>query len=267
MQAIFITGGAGGMGLATGKRFAAEGWFVGLVDVDDDGLEAAQALFDPERSFFAHLDVTDASTYRAVIADFASLTQGRLDVLFNNAGIAPGGRFEHMDHDLVQRIMDINVNGVINGIRAGLPLLKNTPNSLCMSTSSSVATHGHALRAIYSASKFAVKGLTEALGLEFEEYGVRTADLLPGCIDTPMLRAALAQGNGGVFEPRLLDTLPETGPYRLVPVSDIAETVWRAYHNNQTHWYVPEEVGEIDRLVGTDFEAARAATRAFLFRD
>ena len=267
MQAIFITGGAGGMGLATGKRFAAQGWFVGLVDVDDEGLETAQHQFDPARSFFAHLDVTDESAYRAVIADFAGLTQGRLDVLFNNAGIAPGGRFEHMDSNAAQRIIDINLNGVMNGIRVALPLLKNTPKALCMSTSSSVATHGHAMRAIYSASKFAVKGLTEALGLEFEAYGVRTADLLPGCIDPPMLRDALAQGNNGVFEAHLLDSLPKTGPYRLVSVSEIADAVWNAYHGDQTHWYVPEEVGDIDRLVGTDFEAARQATRAFLSRD
>ncbi len=265
MQSIFITGGAGGMGLATGKRFAAEGWFVGLVDVDDDGLEAAQAFFDPARSFFAHLDVTDETAYAAVINDFAGLTDGRLDVLFNNAGIAPGGWFEEMSSPLLRSVIDINVMGVIHGVRAALPLLRNTPNALCMSTSSSVATHGHAMRAVYSASKFAVKGLTEALGLEFERFGIRTADVLPGCIDTPMLRNALAASNGGVFHEGLLDTLPKTGAYRLVPVQEIADTVWRAYHDNRTHWYVPEEVGDIDRLVGTDFAAAREETKEFLF--
>ncbi len=267
MQSIFITGGAGGMGLATARRFASQGWLVGLVDVDDAALEAAQTHFNPEQAFFAHLDVTDPGAYEAVMADFSDFSGGQLDVLFNNAGIAPGGWFDEMSGEMMQRIIDINVMGVIHGIRTALPLLKNTPDSLCISTSSSVATHGHALRAVYSASKFAVKGLTEALGLEFERFGIRTADVLPGCIDTTMLRNALAAGNGGVFEERLLKTLPESGAYRLVDVSEIAEVVWNAYHSNQTHWYVPEEVGDIDRLVGTDFEAAREETRQFLFRD
>ena len=266
MQSIFITGGAGGMGLATARRFADAGWFVALVDVDDEGLEAAQPSFDPARSFFAHLDVTDEPAYEAVMGDFAAVTDGRMDVLFNNAGIAPGGWFDEMSTATIRQIVEINVMGVIHGIRAALPLLKRTPNALCMSTSSSVATHGHAMRAAYSASKAAVKGLTEALSLEFERFGVRTADVLPGCIDTPMLRNALAAGNGGVFEEALLDRLPKTGAYRLVPVSEIAEAVWQAYHGEQTHWYVPQEVGDIDRLVGTDFAAAREETKAFLFR-
>ena len=255
------------MGLATGKKFAKAGWFVGLVDVDDNGLEQAQEHFDPTHSFFAHLDVTDEPAYNAVMNDFASVSGGKLDVLFNNAGIAPGGWFEEMSSEQVRQIIDINVMGVIHGVRAALPLLRETNNSLCISTSSSVATHGHAMRAVYSASKFAVKGLTEALGLEFERFGVRTADVLPGCIDTPMLRAALATRNDGVFKEELFDTLPQTGAYRLVPVSAIADAVWNAYHSDpaQTHWYVPEEVGDIDRLVGTDFAAARAETKAFLF--
>jgi NAD(P)-dependent dehydrogenase (short-subunit alcohol dehydrogenase family) len=265
LQHIFITGGSGGMGLATGRRFADAGWFVGLVDVDDDGLEAAQAYFDPERSFFAHLDVRDTSAYEAVIEDFAHLTEGSLDILFNNAGIAPGGWFDEMPTVEIHRIIDINVMGVINGIRAALPLLQASTNSLCISTASSVATHGHAMRAVYSASKCAVKGLTEALSLEFERFGIRTADVLPGCIDTPMLRAALAAGNDGVWEDRLLDNLPQTGAYRLVPVSEIAETIWQAYHSDQTHWYVPTEVGDLDRLMGVDFNAGRDATKAFLF--
>lgn len=262
---IFITGGAGGMGLATGRLFRDQGWFVGLFDIDEAGLSQAAEEFDSEQSLIRRLDVTDEADFAQSVAAFGAATDGRMDILFNNAGIAPGAWFENMSMDTVRQVIDINVLGVMIGIRAGLPLLKATPNSLCISTSSSVATYGHAMRAVYSASKFAVKGLTEALSLEFERHGVRTADVLPGCIDTPMLRNATAAARGEPFDESMLDGLPKDGPFRLRPVSDIADAVWSAYHSDQMHWYVPEEVGEIDRLKATDFDAARAQTKAFLF--
>ena len=260
----FITGAAGGMGLATAERFASAGWFVGLFDVDEARLAESAAAFDPARAMHRRLDVTSEQDFAAAMAAFAERSGGRLDLMFNNAGIAPGGWFDEMPMATIRRIIDINVLGVIIGTRAALPLLKATPRSINVSTSSSVATFGHALRAAYSASKFAVKGLTEALSLEFERFGVRTADVLPGCIDTPMLRGALAAQAGGAFDESMFAGLPPDGPYRLMPVSAIADAVWAAYHDTsgRLHWYVPEEVGDIDRMA-TD--AARAETRRFLF--
>lgn len=252
------------MGLATAERFAAAGWFVGLFDIDQDRLAASAAAFDPSASMHRRLDVTSEQDFGAAMAAFGERSGGRLDLMFNNAGIAPGGWFDEMPMATIRQIIDINVLGVIIGTRAALPLLKATPGSINVSTSSSVATFGHALRAVYSASKFAVKGLTEALSLEFERFGVRTADVLPGCIDTPMLRGALAAQAGGQFNESLFAGLPQAGPYRLMPVSAIAEAVWSAYHDasGRLHWYVPEEVGDIDRM---DTPAARAETKVFLF--
>ncbi|HEY5680916.1 MAG TPA: SDR family oxidoreductase [Pseudomonadales bacterium] len=264
-KSIFITGGAGGMGMATGRLFAQHGWFVGLFDLDESALELARAAFDDSQSLVRRLDVTSETDFADAMAAFSERTGGRMDVMFNNAGIAPGAWFDEMPLDTIRQVIDINVMGVIIGIRAALPLLRATPGSLCMSTSSSVATYGHAMRAAYTASKFAVKGLTEALSLEFERFGIRTADVLPGCIDTPMLRNALSARTGEPFDESLFETLPKEGAYRLVPVSAIADAVWNAYHSDVIHWYVPEEVGEIDRLKGADFDAARAETRAFLF--
>jgi hypothetical protein len=80
-----------------------------------------------------------------------------------------------------------------------------------------------------------------------------------------MLRGALAARTGKPFDESLFDGMPKEGAYRLVPVSAIAEAVWNAYHSDVIHWYVPEEVGDIDRLKGTDFNAAREETREFLF--
>ncbi len=257
-KSIFITGGSGGMGLATGQRFAAEGWLVGLYDLDQAALDEATRQIDGD-VITGVLDVTDADA-------FAARSGGRLDVMFNNAGIAPGGFFEQMDIETIRQIVDVNIMGVIHGIRAALPLLAKTDNSLCISTSSSCATYGHAMRSIYTASKFAVKGMTEALSLEFERLGVRTADVLPGCIDTPMLRRETAKGRGRPFEESMLDALPKEGAYRVMPVTAISDAVWAAYQDSeQIHFYVPEEVGDIDRRKGNDFQGAREETRDFLF--
>ncbi len=265
-QTIFITGAAGGMGLATGRYFAERGWFVGLFDLDESRLAEAAAGFDPDRVMYRRLDVTDDADFAGAMDVFSQRTGGRLDVMFNNAGIAPGAWFEDMPLETIRRVIDINVMGVIIGTRAALPLLKRTPGSLCMSTSSSVATYGHAMRAVYSASKYAVKGLTEALSLEFERFGVRTADVLPGCIDTPMLRDSLAAPSGQPFDESMFERLPKEGAYRVMPVTAIAEAVWNAYHASDViHWYVPEEVGDIDRLRAVDVGAAREETKAFLF--
>ena len=198
------------------------------------------------------------------LGSFSKRSGGRLDILFNNAGIAPGGWFEEMSTDLIRQVIETNLMGVIYGTRAGLPLLARTENSISIAVASVVATHGHGTRAAYSASKFAVKGLTEALGLEFARLGVRTADISPGCIDTPMLRNALAAGRDQPFDESMFEGMAKEGPFRLVPASAIADAVWNAYHGTQVHWYVPEEVGDIDRLKGTDYEAAREQTRRFL---
>jgi NAD(P)-dependent dehydrogenase (short-subunit alcohol dehydrogenase family) len=264
-KSIFITGGAGGMGLATGQLFAEKGWFVGLFDVDEPGLAQAAERFDGNRTMVRRLDVTSETDFASAMAAFSEHTGGHMDVMFNNAGIAPGAWFDEMPIATIRQIIDINVMGVIIGTRAAIPLLKETKGSLSISTSSSVATYGHAMRAVYTASKCAVKGLTEALSLEFERFGIRTADVLPGCIDTPMLRGALAARTGKPFTESLFDGMPKEGAYRLIPVSAIAEAVWNAYHSDVIHWYVPEEVGDIDRLKGTDFNAAREETREFLF--
>ena len=263
-KAIFITGGAGGMGLETGRFFAEKGWFVGLYDANEDLLAEAASEFNADDVVTGCIDVTRESDFVPVVTEFGKCSGGRMDVLFNNAGIAPGGWFDEMDMSVLEQTINVNVLGVIFGIRAALPLLQGTDNSLCISTSSSVATYGHARRAVYSASKFAVKGLTEALSLEFERFGIRTADVLPGCIDTPMLRRETARGKA--FHESMLDALPKTGPYRVMPARAIAEAVWAAYEDSsQIHFYVPEEVGNTDRIKAQDINLAREEAREFLF--
>ena len=244
-RSIFITGAASGMGRETARLFASKGWFVGAYDVNDEGLAALKAELGADNGVFARLDVTDREAYRAVLDAFAGATDGKLDLLFNNAGIGRGGPYEDMPWDDVMAVINVNLIGVLSGVHLALPLLKATPNSLCFSTSSSSATFGMAGIAVYSATKHAVKGFTEALSVEMKRHGVRVADTLPGLIDTPILPDEAKAG------------APAEGMWRLMPARSVAEAVWSAYHTDKIHWYVPEELHEFDLAATASPEQVR----------
>jgi NAD(P)-dependent dehydrogenase (short-subunit alcohol dehydrogenase family) len=246
---IFITGAASGIGRATAIHFASQGWRVAAADLDKAGLASLGSELGADSCSVYPLDVTDAEMFNGVIAEFADWSRGRLDVLYNNAGIGISGYFEEIPLERSLDIVNVNLVGVIHGIYAALPLLKQTPNSLCFSTSSSAATYGAASLAVYAATKFAVKGLTEALAVELSRHDVRVADVLPGLIDTPILNAdryvdgKLASRQG---ERTIGANIPDEGMFRLIQPSEVAEAVWNAYHEDKLHWYVPAEIEEID---------------------
>ncbi len=243
-KSIFITGGASGMGLETARLFAGEGWFVGAVDVNVAGLDALKAeLGDAVQTQV--LDVTDRAAYAAALDTFAKATDGKLDLLFNNAGIGRGGPFIDQTWEDVMAVVNINFVAVLSGIHLAAPLLKATPNSLCFTTSSSSAIFGIPNIAVYSATKHAVKGLTEALSVELAAHGVRAADTLPGMIDTPILPDE-AKANA-----------PKEGMWRLTPPREVAQAVWDAYHSTKIHWYVPTELEAYDVMQTQAPEAIR----------
>jgi NAD(P)-dependent dehydrogenase (short-subunit alcohol dehydrogenase family) len=233
------------MGRETALLFAAKGWFVGAFDVDAGGLETLKTQIGADNGLFGTLDVSDPQAYGAAVEQFSTATGGTLDLLFNNAGTGGGGLFDELPWDDVMRVLNVNLIGVMIGIRAAMPLLKATPGSLCLTTSSSSSIFGTSGIAVYSATKHAVRGLTEALSVEFKRYGVRAADLIPGLIDTAILpdhMKALA---------------PAEGMWRLVPPLEVAQTVWSAYHADKLHWYVPEELRDFDLLCVSAPEAVR----------
>jgi len=234
-KSIFITGAASGMGRATAKLFAEKGWYVGAFDVNAEGLDRLAADVGADNIFTRRLDVTDRADYRAALAAFTALTDGKLDILYNNAGVGRFHPFVDTPFEEVMKIVNTNFVGVLIGVYEGVQYLKATPGSLCFTTSSSSATFGMPNIAVYSATKHAVKGLTEALSIEFKPFGVRVADTLPGLIDTGMIsREAIAGA-------------PKTGMFRAIHPIEIAKVVWESYHNSdQLHWYVPPELKEFD---------------------
>ncbi len=251
-RSIFITGAASGMGRATALLFAGRGWFVGAYDRD----AAALATLKNEigAGLFATLDVTDAEAFEAAVAAFGEATGGTLDLLFNNAGIGVPGLFDETPWADVMRVISTNLLGVMIGIRAAVPLLRATPGSLCLTNSSSSAIFGTAGIATYSATKHAVRGLTEALSIEFKRFGGRAADLLPGLVDTPILPANV----NAMAAP--------AGMWRLIQPSEVAAVVWAAYHGDRLHWYVPDELKDFDVQATAEPERVReerAALAAF----
>jgi NAD(P)-dependent dehydrogenase (short-subunit alcohol dehydrogenase family) len=258
-RTAFITGAASGIGRATAMRFAAAGWFVGGADLDGDGLRALEAEIGGERCATWLLDVVDKAAYDGVMAAFADRTAGRLDLLFNNAGICKAGLFDHVPYEETIAQVHVNVVGVINGVYCAMPLLASTENSLCMSTASVAATYGSPFMAAYAATKFAVKGLTEALAVELARVGSRAADVLPGLIDTPIQDTIplYVDGTRVNIGTKAAPPPPATGPGRLIPAEDVAEAVWAAYHGDRVHYYVPPELEDIDRTKHEDVERVR----------
>ncbi len=259
----FITGAAAGIGRATAERFAEQGWWVGAADLNAGGLEELRDALGKDNCRSWQLDVTDKAAYDAVVAELAEETGGRLDLLHNNAGIGAGGFFEEIPIEVSLKIVDVNLIGVINGVYAALPLLKATPNSLCFTTSSSAATYGAPNLAVYAATKFAVKGLTEALAVELARCDVRVADVLPGLIDTAILSDSplYVKGRKQVTEGRTIGAnAPAEGPFRLLSPSHVAEAVWRCYEGDERmHWYVPEELEAIEKAKVASPERIRDA--------
>lgn len=186
-KSIFITGAAAGIGRATALRFAAAGWRVGLYDVDLLGVKALATQIGPQ-AVVGKLDVTNEAAFAKALADFAEPTDGRIDVLFNNAGVLSTGDFEAMPIARCHVLIDINAKGVVNGCHAALPYLKAAKGRVINMASAS-AIYGAPAFAVYSATKFFVRGLTEALNIEWARHGVTVCDVMPLFVDTPMVQA------------------------------------------------------------------------------
>jgi NAD(P)-dependent dehydrogenase (short-subunit alcohol dehydrogenase family) len=262
-KAIFITGAASGIGRATAALFAEKGWFVGAFDVNETGLASLAQEIGSDNCITGRLDVTSKPGFEAALTAFGAETDGTMDVLFNNAGIGESGWFEDVPYEAALRVVQVNLVGVLTGIYAALPLLKRAKNSLCFTTSSSSATYGMPRLAVYSATKHAVKGLTEALSIEFARHGIRVADTLPGLIDTAILRNTPNRSDGRKPDETetMLANAPKKGPFRLMPPRAVAEAVWAAYASDKLHWYVPPEIAWIDRIKGVAPEYIRARVK------
>lgn len=185
-QSIFISGAAQGIGAAIAELFYHEGYKVGIYDINTEEAEhLAQRL--GERAQAGKLDVSNYADWKQALQVFNAWA-GEINIVVNNAGILYSGSFESTDIEAHHRTININVNGVLNGCHAAFPYLKNASFARIINLSSASAIYGQADLVSYSASKFAVRGLTEGLDVEWQKFGIRVLDIMPLFVKTAMVK-------------------------------------------------------------------------------
>lgn len=191
-KVCLITGGGSGIGRASALAFAAEGATVAVADIDHAAARETVALIaaaDPagaSRADAFEVDVTSPVSTEQLAADVVAAF-GRIDVLFNNAGIAGIGVLHETSVELWDRVMAVNVRGVFLVARAVLPHMISAGRGSVINMSSCIAEIGLANRASYAASKGAVLSLTRQMQADYATHGIRVNALLPGTIHTPFV--------------------------------------------------------------------------------
>ncbi len=187
-KVALITGGASGIGKAFGEHLSRQGAFVVLADRNTEGAAAAAAAIVAAggQATAVTLDVTDPVAFERVVQEIAA-TRGHLDYLFNNAGIAIGGEVRVMTLADWNRLLDVNVRGVIHGVNAAYPVMIRQSSGHIINTASAAGLLPVPGMAIYGMTKHAVVGLSTSLRGEARRYGVNVSVVCPGFINTPLL--------------------------------------------------------------------------------
>jgi NAD(P)-dependent dehydrogenase (short-subunit alcohol dehydrogenase family) len=187
-QTAFITGGGSGIGRALAKALSARGAKVCAADIN---LPAAQAVATEcgSGAKALRLDVRDAAAVKSSIESFAN-EHGRLDYVFNNAGIGVAGETDEIPLEAWQRIVDINLYGVLHGVLAAYPIMLKQGSGHIVNTASLAGLGPAPLFSPYALTKHAVVGLSTSLRVEAAARGVRVSVLCPAAIETPLLDSA-----------------------------------------------------------------------------
>ena len=251
-QSIFISGGASGIGLVTGKLFSERGWRVGIGDLDSAALSLAAHAAKLEAF---ELDVRDPAAWEQVLDRFCGGTGAGLDVLVNNAGVLTYGWFDEQPSSSFEQSIDVNIKGVLYGARAGIERLKQLPGACLVNMASAAGLNATPKQAVYSATKFAVRGLSEALDIEFMRFGVRVACIEPFLVDTPMLDHE---------DPRGRSYRAVMQGQAILSPEDVAETVWRAVHGDALHYAIGVEPPAIVEHLAAEVDERRNYWRKLL---
>lgn len=191
-KVAIVTGGASGIGKALVHELLKNGANVVIADIDHEGGKLAEEWESAGlKAAYCHLDVADKKLVEELIQRTFN-QYGRLDFMFNNAGIAMYGELHNMTDEHWKRIMDINAWGVIHGTMAAYKIMKEQGFGHIINTASAAGLGPGPTSAAYAASKHAVVGLTTSLHYEAETFGVKVSAVCPAVVDTPIFRKAEA---------------------------------------------------------------------------
>ncbi|WP_433523326.1 SDR family oxidoreductase [Nocardia pseudovaccinii] len=232
-KVVAITGGARGIGRATAEAFLGAGAAVAIGDIDVELVTktAAELGADPDAKIVGlPLNVTDKASFAAFL-DSVDSALGPLDVLVNNAGIMPTGLFADEDEAMTQRIIDINLNGVIHGSRLAVRRFMDRGSGHVINIASLAGTQGFPGLATYCATKHAVVGFTSALHLEMKEHGVHVGAVLPGIVRTEL--------SAGANMPTWITPLTTVDP------EDVAQAIVKSVKQDKPLVTVPRRLAAI----------------------
>lgn len=193
-KVILITGAGSGIGKCTALLFAKEGASVIVNDLNpESGNDTVSEIHEANgESYFIQADVTNASSVKAMV-DEAISKYGRIDVLFNNAGISGVGKLHEVDLDAWNKTLSVNINGVMLPSKYVLPHMMEQNKGSIINMSSCIAEMGLADRASYSTTKGAILALTKSMQVDYAANNIRVNAILPGTIFTPFVENYLKQ--------------------------------------------------------------------------
>ncbi len=188
-RTAYVSGAASGIGRAMARLLSSRGCPVAIVDQDDAGLaDTAQSLAGPVLA--RKLDVRDRHAQMAFAAEVAEWAPVPLGMVFNNAGVATSQSVADGALEDDEWVVEVNFGGVVNGVRAFLPILLEQDSGVLVNTSSVFGLLGMPFQSAYCASKFAVRGFTDSLRQELRGTGVRAVNVHPGGVKTNIARNA-----------------------------------------------------------------------------
>jgi NAD(P)-dependent dehydrogenase (short-subunit alcohol dehydrogenase family) len=253
-RTAFITGGAQGIGLAIARRLAREGVKIALADLDREALAQAEKELSPTASVATvALDVRDREAFARAAAEVESRL-GPVSILVNNAGIAGGAPVAEMTHEVSDWVLGINLHGVLNGIQTFVPgMIGSGQGGYVLNTASGAGLANMSAGYLYTTSKFAVVGLSEALHQELGAYGIGVSVLCPGMVATRIA------GNTGRLRPAdsaetsevLAQALAEADRHLMaegVPTEQVGEMVFDAMRAGRLFIHTDDIAAEPVRL-------------------
>lgn len=252
-KTAFITGGASGVGFGMAKAFSAAGIRVVIADIRQDHLDAAMQSFSSAEVHPIRVDVTDRKAMLAA-ADEAERVFGRVHIVCNNAGVNLFNDLGSASYDDWDWILGVNLGGVVNGVQTFVPRIKaHGEGGHIVNTASMASFIASGVAGIYCTSKFAIRGLSEALRWSLAPYRIGVSVLCPGLVqsaihESEMIRpAALSAGAVG-SDPRFLERLAEMHAFGMTP-EEIGGKVLRAIQRNDFYIFShPEFKDELNAI-------------------